>query len=55
MIFDESGRCVQTGYGGGFKANAFRRGANRPGRGWFATGFVMEESMFWRRSLWKLG
>jgi glycosyltransferase involved in cell wall biosynthesis len=53
MIFDESGRCVQTGYGGGFNAHAFLRGANLPGRGWFATGFVMQESTFWRRSLWE--
>jgi Glycosyl transferase family 2 len=53
LIFDENGRCVQAGYGGGFNADAFRRGANLPGRGWFATGFVMQESTFWRRSLWE--
>ena len=53
LIFDEAGRCVQTGYGGGFNADAFRRGANLPGRGWFATGFVQQESTFWRRSLWE--
>lgn len=53
MIFDEGGLCVQAGYGGGFNADAFRRGANLPGRGWFATGFVMQESTFWRRSLWE--
>jgi glycosyltransferase involved in cell wall biosynthesis len=53
LIFDEAGRCVQTGYGGGFNAEAFRRGANLPGRGWFATGFVQQESTFWRRSLWE--
>jgi glycosyltransferase involved in cell wall biosynthesis len=53
LIFDERGHAVQTGYGGGFNADAFRRGANLPGRGWFATGFVQQESTFWRRSLWE--
>jgi glycosyltransferase involved in cell wall biosynthesis len=53
LIFDEQGRAVSTGYGGGFSARSFRRGGNLPGRGWFATGFVMQESTFWRRSLWQ--
>jgi Glycosyl transferase family 2 len=53
VILDESGRAVQSGYGGGFNADAFRRGGNLPGRGWFATGFVQQESTFWRRSLWE--
>ena len=53
VILDEAGRGVQSGYGGGFNADAFRRGANLPGRGWFATGFVQQESTFWRRSLWE--
>ena len=53
LTVDESGRAVQTGYGGGFNADAFRRGGNLPGRGWFATGFVQQESTFWRRSLWE--
>lgn len=53
LIFDEAGHCVQTGYGGGFNADSFRRGGNLPGRGWFATGFVQQESTFWRRSLWE--
>jgi glycosyltransferase involved in cell wall biosynthesis len=51
LIFDEAGHAVQTGYGGGFNADSFRRGGNLPGRGWFATGFVQQESTFWRRSL----
>ncbi|MET0555787.1 MAG: glycosyltransferase family 2 protein [Vicinamibacteria bacterium] len=53
LIFDERGRAVQTGYGGGFNGASFRRGGNLPGRGWFATGFIQQESTFWRRSLWE--
>jgi glycosyltransferase involved in cell wall biosynthesis len=53
LIFDEAGHAVQTGYGGGFNRESFRRGGNLPGRGWFATGFVQQESTFWRRSLWE--
>jgi hypothetical protein len=53
LLFDEAGHATQTGYGGGFNEAAFRRGGNLPGRGWFATGFVQQESTFWRRSLWE--
>ena len=28
------------------------RGANLPGRDWYATGWIQQESTFWRRSLW---
>lgn len=52
MTWDESGRGVQTGFGGAFSRPAFWRGANLPGRGWFATSFIQQESTFWRRSLW---
>lgn len=53
ILWDANGRAVQVGYGGGFNARRFRRGHNLPGRGWFAGGFVQQESTFWRRSLWE--
>jgi Glycosyl transferase family 2 len=53
ITWDEAGRAVQTGYGGAFSAERFRRGRNLPGRGWFAGGFIQQESTFWRRSLWE--
>ena len=36
----------------GYSRDAFWRGANLPGRGWFAEDFIQQEATFWRRSLW---
>jgi glycosyltransferase involved in cell wall biosynthesis len=36
----------------GFHRDAFFRGANVQGRGWYASHFIQQESTFWRRSLW---
>lgn len=53
ILWDDAGRAVHVGYGGGFNAKAFARGHNVYGAPWFAGGFVQQESTFWRRSLWE--
>lgn len=49
---DERGRPVKCRPAGGFDRGSFFRGANLPGRGWYARAFIQQESTFWRRSLW---
>jgi hypothetical protein len=50
--WDRAGRAVWCGYLSGFNRQAFFKGANLPGRNWYATGWIQQESTFWRRSLW---
>ena len=47
------GAALGTGSLGGFNRSSFLRGANLPGLGWHARGFIQQESTFWRRSLWE--
>lgn len=37
----------------GFSGAAFMHGDNLPGAGWPASGWIQQESTFWRRSLWE--
>jgi glycosyltransferase involved in cell wall biosynthesis len=48
-------RGVPSGciYNGGFSREAFFRGENLPGMGWYATRWIQQESTFWRRSLFE--
>jgi hypothetical protein len=51
--FDARGRVVRCAQRGPYSAGAFFRGDNLPGLGWAATGWIQQESTFWRRSLWE--
>lgn len=53
LFWDEQGRAVYCIYEGGFSSRSFFRGATLPGAGWYARGFIQQESTFWRRSLWE--
>ena len=50
---DERGRTVRVLVHPGFSRGGFLRGETLPVPGTFATGFIQQESTFWRRSLWK--
>jgi len=53
LHWDDKGRAVRCSYGGGFNRHSFFRGANLPGRTWYARSWIQQESTFWRRSLWE--
>lgn len=53
LVLDEKGRPVEWVLTEGFDRRSFFRGANLPGRGWYARAFIQQESTFWRRSLWE--
>ncbi|MFA5322629.1 MAG: glycosyltransferase family 2 protein [Smithella sp.] len=53
LQWDREGRAVWCGGLGGYNKQAFFKGANLPGRYWYATGWIQQESTFWRRSLWE--
>lgn len=53
LTWDERGLPVGCIYNGGFNRDAFYRGENLPGLGWYATRWIQQESTFWRRSLWE--
>lgn len=53
LHWDSRGRAVNCGSSKGFNSKAFFRGANLPERPWHATGWIQQESTFWRRSLWE--
>ncbi len=52
FCWDEKGRAVTVRRGEGFNREAFYRGRNAGVPG-FHTLFIMQESTFWRRSLWE--
>lgn len=52
LIWDQLGRTVGFTHSGGFNRHAFFKGSNLPGRNRHATGWIQQESTFWRRSLW---
>ncbi len=53
MTWDDQGRAIRCTYLGGYSKRGFFRGENLPGAGWYAKGFIQQESTFWRRSLWQ--
>lgn len=53
LHWDQHGRAIRARYIPGYSRTGFFRGENMPGSGWApATGYVQQESTFWRRSLW---
>lgn len=53
MTWDRDGRAVNCTYRPGYARSGFLRGEYLPGDAWYASGFVQQESTFWRRSLWE--
>lgn len=51
--WDERGRAVRSLRQDGFSRAAFFRGENLPEPGAFSSGWIQQESTFWRRSLWE--
>jgi glycosyltransferase involved in cell wall biosynthesis len=51
--WDEGGRAVRCSYRDSYSRQGFLRGENLRGAGWYAKGFIQQESTFWRRSLWE--
>jgi glycosyltransferase involved in cell wall biosynthesis len=52
IVWDDAGRAVRCFYQDAYSHEAFLRGENLPGAGWPATGWIQQESTFWRRTLW---
>jgi hypothetical protein len=53
MMMDERGVLIRTRRLEGFHPQAFYRGRNVPLNPLFFSGFIQQESTFWRRSLWE--
>jgi hypothetical protein len=47
------GHAVKCHRKDGFTREGFYRGEYLPNAGWYAKGFIQQESTFWRRSLWE--
>jgi glycosyltransferase involved in cell wall biosynthesis len=52
LHLDEQGKVISCGVSEGFSREGFFRGENLPAGNWHATGWIQQESTFWRRSLW---
>jgi len=53
LVCDEDGRPVESYRLDAYSAAEFFRGENLPFAGWKASGFIQQESTYWRRSLWE--
>jgi glycosyltransferase involved in cell wall biosynthesis len=53
LTWDERGRAVACALRPGFSQRGFLRGEYLPGGNWYSTGYLQQESTFWRRSLWE--
>lgn len=53
LHWDDRGRAIACERLPGFSKRAFYRGENLPGGSWYSTGWIQQESTFWRRSLWE--
>ncbi|MBN1106651.1 MAG: glycosyltransferase [Deltaproteobacteria bacterium] len=51
--WDHTGRAVECSYVEGYSREAFLRGEYLPGQTWYARGYILQESTFWRRTLWE--
>jgi hypothetical protein len=51
--WDAKGRAVRCLQQQGFSREGFLAGENLPAAGAFSTGWIQQESTFWRRSLWE--
>ena len=52
LVCDRAGRMVRCAPRGPFNRHAFFKGDNLPRMGAHTTGWIQQESTFWRRSLW---
>ncbi len=50
---DEDGATIKVNRINGFSRQGFLRGENFAAAGWTTTGYIQQESTFWRRSLWE--
>ena len=53
IAWNRNGQAFSCGVFSGFNKQSFYRGAHLPGGGWYARGWIQQESTFWRRSLWE--
>jgi glycosyltransferase involved in cell wall biosynthesis len=53
LSWDEFGRAVGCSCQHGYSRQGFFRGENLRGAGWYARGWIEQESTFWRKSLWE--
>jgi glycosyltransferase involved in cell wall biosynthesis len=53
LKWDAQGRAIECSHRDGYSRRSFLRGENLLGKGWYATGWIQQESTFWRRSLWE--
>lgn len=53
LNWDEFGRAVGCSCQPGYSRQGFFRGENLRKAGWYARGWIEQESTFWRRSLWE--
>ena len=52
VIWNEAGQAVYTTYRPGYSSLGFRRGEYLPTLGRYTSGYIQQETTFWRRSLW---
>lgn len=53
LSWDERGRAVRLSPRPSFSKASFFRGENFPGMTWRSSGWIQQESTFWRRTLWE--
>jgi glycosyltransferase involved in cell wall biosynthesis len=53
LIWDAEDRIVSCGYRAGYSRKAFQRGEYIPNGTSYFSGYIQQESTFWRRSLWE--
>jgi len=53
LVLNQAGVAVKCLPLPGFNREAFWRGEYLPESGWYAVGWIQQESTFWRRSLWE--
>lgn len=53
LIWNERGQAIACSHRQGYSKDGFRRGEYLPTGKGYSTGFIQQESTFWRRSLWE--
>jgi glycosyltransferase involved in cell wall biosynthesis len=53
LIWNERGQAISCSYRPGYSRAGFLRGEFLPAGEGYATGYIQQESTFWRRSLWE--
>jgi len=52
VVLNENGIPIKCRIVDGYTSKSFFKGKNMPGK-WFHTGYIQQESTFWRRTLWE--